>query len=174
MSVALEQCDPGDWDCLKRNTDVIAANLRGALPQARVFNSANLVVNTGVTTALAFDSEVYDQGNLHSTAVNTSRLTAKITGLYDIVGYAIYAPSGAGLRITNIRFNGVANLAGDERGNNGAGDAVIVTVPAQFRLAAGDYVELTVFQNTGAALNVLAGSILMMHRVGGYTNEGVA
>lgn len=174
MAAALEYVEPGNWKAVQTNFDTISANLRAAMPQARVTNAGNVAINNVTTTAVTFDTETYDVGGVHSVAANTSRLTAPITGLYNIVATVIYAAHATGLRITWLRINGAVNINGDERGNNGGGDAVIVSVPGHYRMLAGDYVEVTVFQNSGGALNILAGSSLMMYRVGGYANEGVA
>ena len=47
-------------------------------------------------------------------------------------------------------------FAVDQRNNNTAGDAVVQTIASRYQVAAGDYFELFVFQNSGAALAISA------------------
>jgi hypothetical protein len=127
--------------------------LEATPPQARVFNSANIATTTGVLTALTFDSERYDEGSLHSTSANTGRLTAPITGLYSIGACVRFTANATGIRYVSIRLNGALALIFDTRPAVN-GDATVVVVSTQYRLAAADYVETTVIQTSGGNLNV--------------------
>src|SRR6266576_1935140 len=60
-------------------------------PAVRVFHNAAQSLTTGVATALAFNSERFDQaGNVadtqHDTVTNNSRLTCRYAGVYLISG----------------------------------------------------------------------------------------
>lgn len=173
----LEFPPDGDWEGVRRNFRNLRKDMNPPVPQARVFNSANIAITTGTVTALTFDSERYDNGSLHSTSANTSRLTAPITGLYMIGGHVRFAANATGTRQVLIRLNGATFLEPDSKANLGAGAAVDFTVTTAYQLVAGDYVELIVFQDSGGNLNVTAAGNLSpefwMHRVGGYVNQGV-
>lgn len=167
----------GDHSVADRNFQRLAADMNPPVPQARVFNSANISITTATVTALTFNSERYDNGGLHDTGSNTSRLTAPITGLYSIGASVRYAANVTGIRNTLIRLNGATFIATDTRTATAGGNATDVTLGAQYQMVAGDYVELVVFQDSGGALNVTSAGNLSpefwMHRVSGYVNQGV-
>lgn len=128
------------------------------LPQARVYNSANISIPSGTAsyTALTFNSERYDQGTAteqHSTSSNTSRLTCREAGLHGIGGHIRYASNVTGIRDLAIRLNGTTLIAVDRRGAAATGGTYI-SIATEYRLAVGDYVELVTLQNSGANLNV--------------------
>jgi hypothetical protein len=124
---------------------------------ARVYNSANISVANNAVQALTFDSERYDTASMHSTSVNTSRLTCTVAGWYAIGAHAIHDANATGVRGLYIRMNG-ATFIGPVEGPAGATAArgTAQTVVTVYQLAVGDYVEAWAFQNSGAALNVLA------------------
>lgn len=176
MAFPLETVRDGDWPTVRRNTDRIAAHLNQVMPNARVFNSGNIALTTAVAAFLTFDSEHFDNGALHSTSVNTGRLTAPITGLY-LIGAAVdFASNATGYRQLAVRVNGTTFIVADERpAVNGA--ATQITVETVYRLAAGEYAEVRCLQTSGGNLNVSAAGDFSpefwMVRLGGYVNEGV-
>lgn len=178
MPFPLEQLNDGS--IADHNFRALARDMNPPVPQARVFNNANLSINNGVATTLTFNSERYDNGGLHSTSANTSRLLVPITGLYMIGACVQFAVNATGYRYVDLLVTfaagGTATIVSDRR----AGTAVIETtipVETEYELAAGDYVEVVVAQSSGGALNVLAVASyspeFWMHRVGGYVNQGV-
>lgn len=123
---------------------------------ARVFNSAAISVPNNASTALTFDSERWDTDNIHSTATNTSRLTAQTAGKYIITGHVRFANNVTGRRVLLITLNVAATQIGDNSTSvtaNGDGDLTVSTI---YNLAVGDFVELYAYQDSGAALNVTA------------------
>lgn len=138
-------------DKLKRLQQSIVPNT-----SARVYNSANLSTADSTLTALTFNSERFDNGDLHSTVANTGRLTVPITGLYLIGGNVEWAAHATGLRELNIRLNGTTYIETDSRLSAGAFRSTFQAVSTLYRLAATDYVELVGQQASGGALNVLA------------------
>lgn len=125
--------------------------------QARVYNSAALTITNGGggDTALTFDSEHYDYGDLHSTAANTSRLTCAVPGLYLITGHVEWAANVTGERDLRMKLNGTTYIGYDTRNAVTTGFETSQPLTAQWRLGAGDYVELCVWQNSGGNLNVV-------------------
>jgi len=178
MSVALEYISPGNWEAVQRNTEITAKHLRAPMPNARVYNSANISITDATLTALTFNSERWDVGALHSTSVNTGRLTAPITGLYVIGGHVRWAINSAGQRSVRIRLNGGADIAMQSSMALTDGNDALQTIATAYRLAKNEYVDMTVYQNSGGALNIVAAGNyspeFWMMRVGGYENEGVA
>ncbi len=137
----------GSWP----NHTVAIATLDGA----RVYNSANEAITTATFTALTFDSERYDNGGLHSTVSNTSRLTAQKAGAYSLWGNVYFDANATGLRQVRIKLNAVTWIA-VESGLPQTDGTALLTVSTLHRLSVGDYVELVVYQSSGGNLNVVA------------------
>lgn len=128
----------------------------GAASAARVFNSANQSIPHNTTTVLTFDSERYDTDNYHSTSSNTSRLTAPVAGKYDVKVCVSIAANATGIRDVLINKNGTDTVAQVLLPSAGATFQTIIEVACTIDLAAGDYVEAAIYQNSGVALNSLA------------------
>jgi len=143
---------------------------------ARVTNTAvNKVVAPATVVAMTWDSEDYDIGNCHSTTVNTSRLSAPVNGRFHITGGVYWNAeplSTTSLLLLRISKNGTpipgartfeAPIA--SIGVNGHAQNISIDVAMNF----GDYVELEVFFDAGAAnrnINLSNGSF-SMHYIGG-------
>lgn len=139
-------------DRLKRLQQSAVPNL-----SARVYNSAAISVSHNTLTALTFDTERFDTGGLHSTSVNTSRLTAPIAGIYLIGGgVRLVANSGGNTRASMIRLNGTTDIGSFNDNSHNATYAADMCPVTLYRLDVGDYVELTVYQDSGVALNASA------------------
>lgn len=176
MPFLLDYVNDGDWERVRTNTDATALRLNPVLPQARVYNSANIShVTSGTEQTVTFNSELYDSGGLHSTSANTSRLTAPITGLYDIGASIRFASNATGYRYIYLLLNGAtAIIVHSVPAANGI--VTVLPVSTHYQLAAGDYVEVVANQTSGGALNLQAGAgglDFWMCRLGGYTNMGV-
>ena len=124
---------------------------RGA--RARIYNSANISIATGTSTALTFDTEVYDSDGFHSTSVNTGRFTIPYSGYYLVGMQARFASNAVGYRQVFPRLNGsgvFGDVVLDAVGTN-VTDIAFVTPIA---LVAGDYLEFLATQTSGGNLNV--------------------
>lgn len=122
--------------------------------RARVYNSGAITLTTGVAAALTFDSERWDTAGLHSTVTNTSRLTAPVFGLYVGTGHVRFAANAVGIREISVSVNGTTTIAIQDILALVGGAVTILSVPFEYELAAGDYVELVAYQNSGGNLNV--------------------
>ena len=143
--------------------DVLAAGNRPPLilaagsPAARVYNSANISIPNATLTALTFNSERFDNDSIHSTASNTSRLTATTAGVYSISGNFTMAPLGSGKGLIGVRLNGSLIIA-YQRFAGITATNLIQAIQTTYKLDVGDYVELVAHQDSGSALNVIAAS----------------
>lgn len=123
-------------------------------PAASVFNSAAVSVASSVTlAALSADSENYDNNAMHSTSVNTSRITIQTAGRYEVGTVLSFAANATGNRATAFRVNGVTDYTVDLRGGFGTNTNTI-SGSRTLVLAAADYVEVFTWQNSGGALNI--------------------
>jgi len=120
---------------------------------ALVYNNANISIPSGgAGTTLTFNSEVRDNGNLHSTTVNTSRLTAPVNGWYMInvmLGWPVWV---AGRRVEWITINAVT-VAVNESGSSAINTPRRAIATLQY-MTAGQYAEVVVFQDSGGAVNI--------------------
>lgn len=167
--------DGQSWSAAKANALEGAANDAHYMPCVRVYHNANQSITTATLTALAFNSERYDQaGNAadtqHDTSTNNSRLTCKYAGVYSIKGCAEFAANATGQRQVRIRLNGSSYIALENDPTSSGTNGTVLAVSADYSLAVNDYVELVVFQDSGGNLNVTAtgnySPEFMMHRVG--------
>jgi hypothetical protein len=137
---------------------VHAAQPAGNDISARVFNSADVNIpqlKPGEWTSLTFDSERWDTGNLHETATNSGRLKAPVAGKYYIFANITWeSPIGSGLWGLRLQLNGKTVIAEQTLPNTAAPFRISMSVGTLFALAAGDYVEVQVFQNSGNPLMI--------------------
>ena len=125
-------------------------------PACRVYNTASQSIANGSHIMLTFDSERYDTDTMHSTVTNTSRVTMTTAGVYIVTGHAVFAANATGTRQLTLRINGTTFIAITSFPNRGV-NTVEMSIAAVYKFAATNYVELGMFQDSGGALNSLAG-----------------
>lgn len=155
------QVIPASWgDAVRDAEEYLARNK----PHCRIRNTANISVPNATDTALTFNSERVDVGGMHSTGSNTSRITVPASegGFYLMGGGVQVASNATGHRQVGIRLNGSTFLVASRVAAATSG-ATVMAVSTGYQLAAGDYLELVVTQDSGGALNAEAG--------GNYTPE---
>jgi hypothetical protein len=124
-------------------------------PRCRLTHASAQSTTSGTGLALLFDTEVVDDGGLHSTSSNTSRITIPSDGggFYVINGNVEFASNATGHRQLAVRLNGSTTIANVRiPAVNGA--VTIVSISTMYSLADGDYIELLALQSSGGALNV--------------------
>lgn len=141
------------------STVLTAAELNDAFspPRCRLTNSAAFVHNsTGNNLAVTFDTETHDTGGMHSTSSNTSRITIPTggSGMYLLGGGVEFAANATGYRQVALRINGTTVIAGSRATSASGTVATLLMTNCIYPLNAGDYVELTAFQNSGGNLNI--------------------
>ena len=126
-------------------------------PRTRVYNNANIShATSGTLQAVTFNSERYDTDTMHSTAVNTSRITFTTAGTYDVFGALDFDANATGYRQIAIRVGGATYIASVTVPTIGAGAPHQLVIATTYAFTAGQYVELMANQTSGAALNILA------------------
>jgi len=127
-------------------------------PTARVFHSVDQSITDATDTVLAFDSERFDTDTIHGAGANT-KLTATTAGKYLIVANITWEANATGIRFCGIRLNGTT-MIGQVRQPAIASVDVDQNPTTLYQLAATDYVEVLVRQESGGALNVkVAGNV---------------
>ena len=139
---------------------------------ARVYNSGNLTIPTASSTDLTFDSERWDTDTIHSTVTNTERLTATTAGTYLIAGTVRWAANSTNVRGVRIKVGGGNYIASNRAipDTGGGRGEIAQTVSTIWVLEAGHYVTLSVYQDSGGNLDVVATASytpeFMMQRIG--------
>ena len=128
-------------------------------PSARVYNDAAISIDHNTVTALTFNSERWDTNTIHSVLLNTGRLTCATAGIYSIFGHVRFAEHNTGNRILAIRLNG-SDVYSNHRQDAVQGAQTPMSISTHISLAASDYVELTVYQTSGGALNIESSDML--------------
>jgi hypothetical protein len=128
-------------------------------PMCRAVWSANTSCTTGTDTAIAWGgTDAYDISGMHDPAVQNTRLTAQVAGVYSIGGWYLMAADTTNTRSIYIRLNGTTMLAQDRRLAPNSGSAMCSIGTTDYKLAVNDYVELIANQNSGGSLNVTGGA----------------
>jgi len=119
----------------------------------KLTGTGTVSISNSTLTTVNFASEEYDTNSFHSTSVNTSRVTIPTgkAGYYRINAMGRMGSLTAGFFSIKIAKNGtdVSNSLTDPY--NGSGSNQITDV---LNLAAADYIEMKVFQNSGSAQNL--------------------
>ena len=131
----------------------------GSYQGVRLYHSGLQSIPNAAYAMLAFDSESFDNNNFHDTVTNNSRITipAGKGGNYLIIGKYSSQPSGTGQRISGIYKNGNTILTTVVYSPTSGADYAVPTAVTIENLAAGNYIEVRVYQNSGAALNANGG-----------------
>jgi len=134
---------------------------------ARVYNSENLTIPNITYTALTFDSERFDTDGIHSVVADTSRLTCKTAGKYQITINIGWDDNSSGRRILRLTLNDTTMIAQVEYPITAYLVQFLTTL---WDMNVDDYVEAFVYQNSGSNRTVLASSArspeFMMVKVG--------
>ena len=152
---------PASWGDAVRDGVVFCATP----PSCRANRTTNLSVASSTTTYVAFNAaDSWDTDSFHSTVTNPSRLTVPsgLGGKYLIIATASWANNSTGWRDLSIRANGSSDLAAARVGTGTANPYAISTITTVEQLAAGTYIEVTAWQNSGAALDITAANVTIL------------
>ena len=155
---------PASWGDAVRDGVVFCATP----PSCRANRTTTQSIADITWTAVSFTAaDSWDTDSFHSTVSNQSRLTVPsgLGGKYLIVASVPWANHTNGWRDLSIRANGSTGLTTARVGTGVANPYPISTITTIEQLAAGTYVEVIVWQNSGAALDVLAGATVTIMQV---------
>jgi hypothetical protein len=140
-------------DLLSTHTAKNAIDGHATMPSCRVYHNTTQSTATGGSTTLAFNSERFDTDTMHDVSTNNSRLTAKTAGKYLIIGSVAWADNATGIRGIAIVKGGGSQIAYTMH----AAPATFCfqTVSTIIDMAINEYVELSAYQTSGGALNIL-------------------
>lgn len=131
----------------------------GGSAGAMVDKTGNQSIANATWTALSFNNELYDDAAIHDNVVNNSRLTVPLgwtrVKLYMAVDWA---NNSSGIRLTATWKNGAAFVGEALARKRAINNTETPTNTPPLVVVGGDYFEMMVYQNRGAALNVLGAS----------------
>jgi hypothetical protein len=141
-------------------TGLAAAELNDCFdpPRCRLTKSGTQSIANNTTTAVTFDVEDIDDGGMHSTTTNTSRITIPTGGggTYLIGAHAEFAQNATGIRTLLLVVNGTSTQSTVRDNSPSGSNATRLACTTLVSLVAGDYVEAQVVQTSGGNLNVAA------------------
>lgn len=127
-------------------------------PMCRAYRSTTQSIPNVTDTAIALDSERFDNASMHSTSSLTERVLSTIAGKFLCGGHIEWAAVSTGdYRSIGLRLNAstfIANHSGPPStfvGSSGSGSPVTL-----YSFGLTDYVVLNAYQNSGGAMNVNA------------------
>jgi hypothetical protein len=108
-------------------------------------------IGSGAWTPVSYDTVDLDTYGAHS-ASTPSRFTAPLPGVYRVCGQCDIAPNANGFRSIRIQVNGGAQVIAKVQipAINGVDTALSTT--ADVFLNAGDYIEIALYQSSGATI----------------------
>lgn len=124
-------------------------------PACRVWNNAAITIPDAGMTLMTYNSERFDTDSMHSTSVNTSRITFNTAGLY-LVSFSMVITASSDYTgvMGRIRLNGTTPIAESGSQHNVISFNPNMTITTIYKFAATDYVESLVYaDNTSAAAN---------------------
>lgn len=153
--------------------EVMTAASVTAYVGCKATNNGTQAISNTTSTAVLFGGEDWDSDAIHDTSTDTSRFTVPTGrgGRWQFSWGLQFAANATGQRIAWLRKNGGTDSnnvhgSGDRKTGHGTHPATLGKVTV-VDLAAGDYVELFVYQDSGSALNLGAPT-------GGTTNAEVS
>jgi hypothetical protein len=126
-------------------------------PWCGVFSSSDSPTS-GATWVFTLTA-TQDDGYLSS----GTKLVAPYTGYYLFNAYLHWSSNSSGFRIAEWRVNGSSYINGKSDPNNAAPYDVRQEITALLLLSAGDYVELTCYQDSASTLSMLLVSAAVTH-----------
>lgn len=144
----------GVW-MISNGKDLLAVGMTAASARSispRAYRTTDQTLTTGVDTVVTFEADEADDLN-HWVSGSATRLTAIVPGRYLPVASVRFAANGTGFRAAWIVRNGSTTLGRAQYIATAAAAPTWFDVVAQpTTLAVGDYLELTVSQNSGGNL----------------------
>lgn len=129
--------------------------IAGNTPAARAQRTTTQSIGTGSATAVSFGAADYNAGTMWAGGAPT-RLTAPIGGVYTVTASVEFAANATGNRQVHIYQNG-SERTRITVPSVGSGLATRVSHSDTLNMAASDYVECFVFQDSGGNLNITNG-----------------
>ena len=118
-------------------------------------SAGNLAIaNVTWVSSIYGSADAFDTDDMHSTSVNTSRITINTAGIYLLSGVVSFALNATGLRACRFLLNGTTSIRQISQDATGATAGNDIPISMLYSLAVTDYVELQAWQNSTIAINI--------------------
>lgn len=136
-------------------------------PFCELYHNTTQSIGNGSDTAVAFNSELADTATLHDTVTNNSRITIPTGegGTWIFSCRVEFAANATGQRKVMLRRAGSVEYPAQQFDAAAGGNVTKLAVCHLMNIAAADYVEVVVSQNSGGALNLSATPYFSAQRV---------
>jgi hypothetical protein len=126
----------------------------GNFTGCRVFANSAQTISNATDTKLAYANESFDTDGFHSNVTNNTRITipAGLGGYYRITANNGFLSNGSGRRIIGLTLNG-SGVSSQIEITPTSSTEPAGSITDTYLLAAGDYLEVNVFQTSGGNLN---------------------
>lgn len=128
------------------------------IPQVALMKSGVQAIPNTTQTNVTWDTEETDTDGMHDLVTNTDRITFNTPGLYIITLNVQWASAVGVLRQIGVLKNGASWLDLVTQPPVGGGNVTQQSITVQALMAKGDYVVGALYQDSGAALNVVGGA----------------
>jgi hypothetical protein len=125
------------------------------VPTVRLRRTTTQTIPNNSLTDISFTVETWDTAGFHSG--NDTDVFVPVDGVYLITGSAIFQGNANGYRELQLTVN-QQPIADDQDDARTAGAIDIPNVSTAYRLNTGDFVRMTVLQNSGGSLTVIPSS----------------
>ena len=139
-----------------QTTDPSVPELLPIFSGARAYCSGDIALPNATWTSIPFSAEDYDVGGYHNTAANQPIFPIQQDGIYLVVAVGVFSNGAESQRSIRIRLN--ASLVEAETTLHEGGEGVTVVATAVLSVGGGNYLEMAMFQNSGAALVARGGT----------------
>jgi hypothetical protein len=155
----------GDWTfegSVSFQENLITNGTLGADLQQRVRATLTTTAQSipdATITAINFNTEDFDVGDLHDLTTNTNRITIPTggTGRYTIKAQVRFDNNSTGRRVVYL-YKNASEVARANLFTAHATEDTYLQIAYDDQASAGDYYDVRVFQNSGGALDVVAGA----------------
>lgn len=142
-----------DWNELVTDLRWLGQVDSDGRPVCIAYRSTDQTISNNTDTAVTWNAEVLDNAAAHSTSINTSRFSAPVDGWYRLTGRLYFASNATGMRGAFPLFNGAGTkLSYGYWNGNIYGFEASMDVIAVKQMTAGQYIEISVYQNSGGNL----------------------
>ena len=128
-------------------------------PRALAYHNTTQSISTATETIMACNSEEYDSDTMHDPSTNNERLTASTAGTYLLNGACAFASGYTGRFFIYLKSTGGGgHTAILDHHCSAGGSQPQGMVGGTIALAAAEYAWISVYQESGGALNITSGA----------------
>ena len=133
----------------------IDATELATVPTTRLRRTTIQTISNNTPTDISFTTETWDTAGFHTG--NNTDVNAPVDGVYLITGSVIFQANATGYRELQLTAN-LQPIADDQDNPRSGGGIDILGVSTVYLLNAGDFVRMSVLQNSGGNLTVIPSS----------------